>query len=97
MNLDDFSRSLDGEAPPEELDLPLKALWHDAKGHWEHAHDLVQDEEAGGGAWVHAYLHRKEGDEGNARYWYTRARQPVPRESLDEEWRVIARVLLAQR
>ena len=94
MNLDDFNRTLGEEAPPEELGLPLKALWHDAKGHWEHAHELVQSEAEGEGAWVHAYLHRKEGDEGNARYWYARARQPVPREPLEEEWRQIVQALL---
>ena len=94
MTFDDFERSLDGEAPPDELDLTLKALWHDAKGHWEHAHDLVQSNADGDGAWVHAYLHRKEGDEGNARYWYARAEKPMPPEPLEDEWHTMVQALL---
>ena len=97
MNLDDFNRSLEGDAPPDELDLTLKALWYDAKGHWEHAHELVQSGGEGDEAWVHAYLHRKEGDEGNARYWYARAKQPVPPEPLEDEWRILVQTLLSHR
>jgi len=84
----------DDAAPPAALDGALRALWLDARGDWEGAHTLAQ--EAGGrdGAWVHAYLHRKEGDEGNAGYWYSRAGRPHCTASLAEEWEQIARELL---
>ena len=72
------------------------ALWHDAQGDWDRAHEVVQDLETRDAAWVHAYLHRKEGDASNARYWYGRAGHPVFRGSLDEEWTHIADALLAR-
>jgi hypothetical protein len=62
------------------------ALWHDARGDWERAHQLVQDSEGHDAARVHAYLHRKEGDESNARYWYSKAQQPPVGSNLEEEW-----------
>lgn len=68
------------------LSTVLKALWYEAKGNWQHAHELVMDDERGDGAWVHAYLHRKEGDQWNAEYWYKRARKPVYHGALDQEW-----------
>lgn len=82
--------------PPAGLNLRLQGLWHDARGEWDEAHRCVQDESGGDGAWVHAYLHRKEGDPGNAAYWYRRAGKPVPAEGtgLAEEWETIARALL---
>lgn len=64
----------------------LAALWHDARGEWEDAHRLVQDDTSLEAAHIHAYLHRKEGDAANARYWYTRAGQPFFEGTLDEEW-----------
>ena len=70
------------------------ALWQDAQGDWDGAHATVQDLETPAAAWVHAYLHRREGDQANARYWYTRAGKPVCRLSLDEEWAEIATSLL---
>ena len=72
----------------------LKALWWDAKGSFDRAHEIAQDQEGPEGAWVHAYLHRKEGDHANARYWYNRAHQPPGGGSSDEEWRQIASALL---
>jgi hypothetical protein len=72
----------------------VRALWHDATGDWEGAHRVAQDVETADGAWVHAYLHRKEGDVGNAGYWYRRAGRPVATGSLDDEWRAIATALL---
>ena len=71
---------------PASLSHALHALWLDAKGDWDGAHDAAQADEGGAGDWVHAYLHRKEGDAGNAAYWYRRARKPVCRTSLEEEW-----------
>lgn len=81
-------------APPDKLPLALQALWHDAKGDWNAAHEAAQQQEHGDCAWVHAYLHRKEGDEWNAGYWYRRAGKPVFRESLEGEWRQITETLL---
>ena len=95
MNLADFRRSLAAPAPPAGLSPALEALWHDAKGDFDRAHDLAQSDEGGPGDWVHAYLHRKEGDSGNAAYWYRRAGRPVCREPLDAEWEAIAKTLLA--
>lgn len=91
-----FRDTLRGDTPPAGLTPPLRALWHDARGDWTRAHDTVQDDESPAGAWVHAYLHRKEGDAGNARYWYDRAGQPACRATLDEEWQAIAHALLAE-
>jgi hypothetical protein len=75
----------------------LRALWHDARGEWDAAHHLAQDIDDADGAWVHAYLHRKEGDTGNAAYWYERAKQPVPTDSLSAEWDRIAAALLTRQ
>lgn len=94
MTLEEFEHSLAYYAPPPELNLAVQALWYDAKGDWEKAHSLAQEVFGPEGAWVHAFLHRKEGDEGNARYWYARARKPFPEISLTEEWRDIAQTLL---
>jgi hypothetical protein len=80
---------------PTDVSAELVALWHDSQGHWDHAHEVVQELETPDAAWVHAYLHRKEGDQSNARYWYSRAGQPVFRGTLDEEWAHIVTALLA--
>ena len=72
----------------------LRALWHDARGDWAAAHTLAQDVDDKDGAWVHAYLHRKEGDLENSAYWYRRAGQPVASDSLDDEWSRIVTALL---
>jgi hypothetical protein len=94
MTFDAFRDSLRGTEPPE-LGPALRALWWDGKGDWDRAHDAAQ--EAGGGTdadRVHAYLHRKEGDLANARYWYSRVRSAMPAGSLDEEWSELVRGLL---
>lgn len=83
-------------ASPGALSLPLQALWHDARGDWERAHALAQQAASREGDWVHAYLHRKEGDEGNAQYWYSRSGHSKPALSLDAEWAQIAAALLKQ-
>ncbi|CAM2904314.1 hypothetical protein [Rariglobus hedericola] len=76
---------------PVKLSLPLQALWHDAHGDWDRAHEVSQQAKSREGDWVHAYLHRKEGDPGNAGYWYSRAGRRMPLESvtLDAEWAAI--------
>jgi hypothetical protein len=81
-------------APPDHVPALVRALWHDATGDWEGAHRVAQDIETPDGAWVHAYLHRKEGDAGNAGYWYRRAGRPPASGSLDAEWEAIAKALL---
>jgi len=94
MDLDAFRASLTLAAPPPALSPALKALWLDARGDWDGAHDAAQADEGGPGDWVHAYLHRKEGDAGNAAYWYRRAGRPVCKASLEDEWASIAEALL---
>jgi hypothetical protein len=94
MTLDEFRESLTATEPPAGLTLALAGLWWDSKGDWKRAHESAQQDEGIEGAWVHAYLHRKEGDPGNAAYWYNRAGKPVCRESHDAEWLSIVRSLL---
>jgi len=91
-----FKASLAGTEPPAGLDPTLVALWHDGRGDWDAAHRVAQDIETPAGSWIHAYLHRKEGDEANAGYWYRRAGKPVARTSLDAEWAQIVEALLAE-
>jgi hypothetical protein len=90
----DFKASLPGAAPAPELDAPLAALWWAAKGAWDQAHKIVQDEASAEAAWVHAYLHRVEGDLGNAGYWYRQAGKPVAAGPLETEWQQIVAALL---
>ena len=97
MTFADFQASLAAAAPPAELDSALGALWHAAKGDWTRAHELAQSREDETGAWVHAYLHRVEGDESNAGYWYRRAGLKHSRAALQDEWREIAEALLKRR
>jgi hypothetical protein len=91
----DLRATLSNAAPAAELAPPLKALWWAAKGDWSKAHTIVQDEDSGDAAWVHAYLHRVEGDLGNAGYWYRRAGKPAASDSLDAEWERIVSELTA--
>ncbi len=95
MDIDSFTASLDGDAPPGGLGPALEALWHDAKGDWHKAHGLAQSAKDETGAWVHAYLHRVEGDASNADHWYRRAGKPPSTAALADEWRAIAAALLA--
>jgi len=95
MDIAAFRASLATDQPPPGLTPALLALWWDANGQWERAHDLAQRDGGGAGDWVHAYLHRKEGDFGNAGYWYRRARKPVAAGSPEYEWEAIAAALLA--
>ena len=84
--LTQFKESLNLEQPVSGLSAQLKSLWYDGKGDWNQAHAQVDHLKDESSAWVHAYLHRKEGDIWNADYWYSKARQIRPNLSLDEEW-----------
>ena len=86
---EEFELNLEHKVPPEEWSDALKSLWFDAKGDWEASHDIAQDLHSQMGSWIHAYLHRKEGDEWNAGYWYSRANKPFPDCSLQEELKVL--------
>jgi len=81
-----FRDSLSEANPPAHFSAILKSLWYDAKGDWEKAHDQVDQLGGQDAAWVHAYLHRKEGDIWNADYWYSRAKKNRPSISLETEW-----------
>jgi hypothetical protein len=94
MTLDDFLQSLEAIEPSLDISPALAGLWWEAKGDWTRAHESAQQDKGVNGAWVHAYLHRKEGDQDNSAYWYRRAGKPTCRESLDAEWRSIAEELL---
>lgn len=94
MNFDDFKASLKDSHPPAGINKLAEAMWYDGKGDWEMAHNISQDINSEEGSWIHAYLHRKEGDLGNASYWYSRAGRTRPQVSLDEEWEVIVREVL---
>ena len=96
MTLNEFKRSLQTADPPRGLPPAVVALWHDVKGNWDAAHSVAQEIDDADGAWVHAYLHRKEGDLSNAAYWYRRARRPIAGDSLDDEWEQIVTALLSR-
>lgn len=97
MDIEEFESSLETtETPPESLSVELKALWHYGKGDWEKAHELCQNAGSSDGDWVHAYLHRVEGDLSNASYWYHRSGQSRFEGTLKEEWRSIVQDLLSR-
>jgi hypothetical protein len=94
VSVADFKASLPGAAPAPDIDAPLAALWWAAKGNWNEAHKIAQDLGTADAAWVHAYLHRVEGDLGNAGYWYRQAGKPVATGSLEAEWEQMVCALL---
>lgn len=96
MTFDDFKATLARDRAPAGQGAALSALWHAASGEWDAAHELAQSEKNQAGWWVHAYLHRVEGDLSNADYWYRRAGTERPQASLQEEWNAIAAALLAR-
>ena len=96
MDIERFESSFSNARPPAGLTPLLKALWHDAHGDWARAHEIVQGEKGRDAAAVHAYLHRKEGDLGNADYWYGRAHRSRPDTALAVEWRELAERLLGR-
>jgi hypothetical protein len=93
MNVAEFKASLGGPVP-DNLSVYLKSLWNDGKGDWEQSHYIIQDVDDKDAAWIHAYLHRKEGDTGNADYWYSRAGRKRPAISLQEEWEELVKAFL---
>ena len=94
VTLNDFRATLGDSRPPAGCCAALVALWYDARGDWEEAHRLAQAVDDEDGAWVHAYLHRKEGDSGNARHWYRRACRTFADDTLPEEWERIVMAIL---
>jgi hypothetical protein len=94
MDITAFQSTLSSDTAPGSSPA-LCALWYDGKGDWQRAHATVQDDPSRSAAWVHAYLHRKEGDISNAGYWYRRAGRPTASGSLEQEWRAIVTTLLA--
>ena len=97
MALAEFQRTLAAKTAPRGLAPPLVALWWAHKGDWDKAHKIVMDETGRDAAWVHAYLHRIEGDLGNAGYWYRQAGQAAAKDSLEAEWQRIAATLLGSK
>jgi hypothetical protein len=96
MSLDEFRKST-AQARPPALCGALRALWHEARGDWDAAHEWAQKDEGAAGAWVHAHLHRREGDSANAAYWYRRAGRPVAQDACEVEWERISTELLAAK
>ena len=94
MTLDEFRASVAAKAPPAGLGHALQTLWWDARGDWDCAHHCAQQDHERTGSSVHAYLHRKEGDQSNAAGWYRRAGRTAPTGSLEAEWEALARELL---
>lgn len=99
MSFAELQESIARDAGPRaEWSGAVRGLWHDARGDWAAAHACAQDDHSREGSWVHAYLHRKEGDAGNAGYWYARAgrRAPAAEVSLAREWEQVARALAGE-
>lgn len=95
MTFTEFKSSLMGSSAPAGLTVELEALWYDGKGDWNRSHEVIQDVNSKNAAWIHAYLHRKEGDPGNAQYWYSRANKTMPKVSLEEEWKALVEHFLS--
>jgi hypothetical protein len=89
IKIEEFVASASSGDLPGGLSSLLEALWHEARGDWKRAHEIVQAENTANAAWVHAYLHRKEGDLANAGYWYRRAKRQIPTAALEDEWHTI--------
>lgn len=96
MDWDGFCETLNGNEPPAGLSPLLEALWYEKKEDWDQAHNIAQDIETNEGSWVHAYLHRVEGDRWNANYWYRRAGRSMPEYSLKQEWEELVRYFLGE-
>lgn len=96
MDLKTFKESLQTGKIPDGLSVYLQALWHEGRGQWQTSHELVQDVPDKNASWIHAYLHRKEGDTWNADYWYTKAGKKRPAASLEQEWEQIATFFLKE-
>lgn len=97
MTLEEFRNSISAGTLPRGLSKELQALWHEANGDWHRAHRIVQSQQGSSAAAVHAYLHRKEGNDDNADYWYERAGCRRPRGSLESEWAALVESLLDEK
>ena len=96
--IDAFRSSVSAEAPPADLKPALQALWWAKRGDWSRSHECVQQHEDDADCnWVHAHLHRQEGDMRNAGGWYRTAGKPVADQSLEEEWNALAAEMLARK
>ncbi len=95
MNYDEFLKSLNDKKPPR-ISVYLEALWYDKKDNWHRAHQIAQEIYDESGSWIHAYLHRVEGDIWNANYWYSRAGKKMPAVSLEEEWEILTKYFLTK-
>ena len=91
MDSEDFLKSLQENHPPNGLNKLLQALWYDAKGNWKKSHEIASEIETKDGSLLHAYLHRKEGDQWNADYWYNRAKSKSPNMDLNAEWQELVK------
>lgn len=96
MTYDEFIKSLAEKQPPQKISAELRALWFDGKDDWESSHNIAQDINNRNGSWIHAYLHRKEGDLSNARYWYSKAGKNEPALSLQQEWESLVKNFILQ-
>jgi len=96
MEIEELRKSLAKKTPPRGISRLLQALWYDARGEWQHAHEIAQSVKGKAGARVHAYLHRKEGDLANANYWHKRAGTKMPEIALEQEWENLAKALLRE-
>ena len=96
VTYDEFDKTLKGQAPNAGIEGVLEALWYEKNGDWDKAHRTVQEIPSSIGSAVHAYLHRREGDIGNARYWYGRADRKEFRGPLDEEWEALAKEITGE-
>ena len=94
MTIAEFMASLDQPEAPTGLSPYLKALWYEKRGDWKQAHEIVQEIDDSTAAWLHAYIHRREGDRDNAAYWYRQAGRPVSTLALDDEWSEIVEALI---
>ena len=95
-NYTEFKQTLTAATPPNEWPEALRAMWYDMKEDWNKAHEIGQDIHSAVGSWIHGYLHIKEGDESNARYWYNRAKRKYPDHGLEMEQKVIVEYILAE-
>jgi hypothetical protein len=94
MTFEAFQNSLSQPSLPVGLSPLLQALWHDARNDWEASHNVAQEIHTNDGSWIHAYLHRKEGDTGNAGYWYRKAGKPFPVVTVNQEWEMLVKAFL---
>lgn len=97
MNEQEFTQSLDEKQPPEKVNVFLQALWWENKGNWQKAHELIEHVDGLEASWVHAYLHRKEGDAWNADYWYRRAGKSRPSGTIAEEWQSLVNYFINKK